>query len=143
MAYSDFWSSVFRSGAAASRDRTRARIMGVCLSERGCRLTRSGLLLHRLRDRDEQRALLRILRIDLDAADQDRPAARDRIVRVQLARVRRVLAEQLEMDLDHAVRAEVARDDLQAAAARQLHLRRRPPVEVEGLLLEQPQAAEA
>src|SRR5260221_2712588 len=110
---------------------------------KGAGLARKRLLLHSLRDGDEQRPRLRISRIDPDAPDQKRPPALDGVVGVQLARVCGMRAEQLEMDLDLPVLVKRARRDLKAAAAGKLHLRGGLPVEIEALLLEQLVAAEA
>src|SRR4051812_33658852 len=52
------------------------------------------------RHRDEEHALVRTLGSEAHSADENRSAALDAVVGVQLAGLGRVLAEKLEVDLD-------------------------------------------
>src|SRR5690242_1291137 len=81
-------------------------------------------------DGDEEHALVRPLGDEAQPAHEDRAAALDAVVGMQLAAVRGVLAEQLEVHLDAAVVAHLARLELQAARAAQLALALLLPFEV-------------
>src|SRR5205823_14868052 len=100
----------------------------------GYRTRRRSRLLDFLRDRDQQHSAIRLLRVEAQTTDEDRSAPLDGVVGVQLARMRRMFPEQLQVHLDPAIVGDLPRRDLQAARPRQFHLGRAPEREVQRLL---------
>src|SRR5207248_11674955 len=94
-------------------------------------------LLEGLRDRHEQRSGVGLLRVEPQPAHEDRPASLDGVVGVQLPRVRGILAEQLEVDLDATVRVHLPRRYLEAARTGQFHLAGARERQIEALLAHQ------